>query len=146
MAEKRSMARAVPQKTITQNRTPLAVPSKTESPSPGNFAVEWKPTSNGAGELTIAYEGPLADRHTEEVFARFGIWREGGTPWSETREVQLRRENPGRCVGLLRLPAGAPLRAVELAVRAGEDAWDNGGRAPLGYYEWRVGDKQLAVM
>lgn len=146
MAEKRSVARAVPPKAVAQYHNQLAVPSKTPSPSPGNFAVEWKPSSNGAGDLIIAYEGPLASREASEVFARYGIWREGGGPWSETREVPLRRETPGRCVGLLRLPAGPPLRAVELAVRAGENTWDNGGQAPLGYYEWKVGEKQLAVM
>ncbi len=133
-------------KNVSQSRVQLIVPSRTASPSPGNFAIDWKPSSTGAGELSIAYEGPLAGRGEKEIYARCGIWREGGGPWSETREVLLRREAPGRCVGSLKLPAGQPLRAVELAVRAGTDAWDNGGRAPLGYYEWKVGENQLAVV
>ncbi len=129
---------------ISQNRVQLVVPRRTSSPSPENFAIDWKPRSGGSGDLTIAYEGPLADRR--EVFARCGIWREGGGPWSDTREVLLRREGPNRCVGSLKLPEGATLRAVELAIRAGDDAWDNGGLAPLGYYEWKVGENRLAVV
>ncbi len=129
----------------TPRRTRLAVAHRSPSPSPENFAIDWKPGSGGSGELNIAYEGPLAERR-EQVYARCGIWREGGAPWSDTREVLLRRDGPTRCVGSLKLPSGAPLQAVELAIRAGEDAWDNGGRAPLGYYEWKVGASELAVV
>ena len=39
---------------------------------------------------------------------------------------------------------GAPIEAVELAFHAGGE-WDNGGRAPLGYYEWNVRERQLVV-
>lgn len=135
------MARIIPQKS-----PPLAVPRKSSVPSPSNFAVDWKPNEDGAGELTIAYEGPLAGRNEKEIFARCGIWREGGGPWSETREIQLRRETPGRYLGSLKLPPGSPLRAVELALRIGDDIWDNGGRAPLGYYEWKVGENRIEVV
>jgi hypothetical protein len=74
-----------------------------------------------------------------------GTWREGGEPWSGQQEVRLRREAPGRFVGALPVSAGAPLRAVEIALRHG-DSWDNGGRAPLGYYEWRVGENQVTAV
>jgi hypothetical protein len=45
-------------------------------------------------------------------------------------------------VGTLPLSAGAPIEAVEFVFRAGEE-WDNGGRAPLGYYEWSPRERRL---
>ncbi len=120
----------------------MAVPHRTNSPSPDNLAVEWKPSRDGAGELAIAYEGPLASH--DGLVAHFGTWRTGGQPWSETQDQPLRREGPGRWVGRITVKSGAPLRAVEFAFRAGSD-WDNGGVAPLGYYEWAITDRKLAV-
>ncbi len=120
----------------------MAVPHKTDAPSPGNLAVEWKPSRDGAGELVIAYEGPLANR--DGLVAHFGTWRAGGQPWSETQDQPLRREAPGRWTGRIPVKPGAPLRAVEFAFRAGAD-WDNGGMAPLGYYEWAIGERKIAV-
>jgi hypothetical protein len=121
----------------------LAISKKVDAPSPSNFAFEWKPRQDGSGELLFAYEGPLAKR--EAIVAHVGTWREGGEPWSEQRELPLRREASGRFVGAIPVPAGTPLRAVEIALRHG-DSWDNGGRAPLGYYEWRVAEGQVAVL
>ena len=133
-------------RTVAQNRPQLLVPKRSASPSPENFAVAFRASSGGAGEFTIAYEGPLAGRSEQEIYAHCGVWREGGGPWSEVRDIALRREAPGRCVGLLKLASGAPLRAIELAIRVGADVWDNGGRAPLGYYEWRVGQGGLVAV
>lgn len=120
----------------------MAVAHRTDSPSPDNLSVEWKPSRDGAGELAIAYEGPLAAR--DGLVAHAGTWRAGGQPWSETKDQPLRREGPGRWVGRISVKAGAPVRAVEFALRAGSD-WDNGGMAPLGYYEWVIADRKLAV-
>jgi hypothetical protein len=125
--------------------TKLTVPSRTDGWSPDNFALQWKPLPRGAGELTVVYEGPLA-RRAETVALRFGSWREGGQPWDEIQEIVLQREQPERFVGTLTFGEGAGLRAVELALRAGEGDWDNGGRAPLGYYEWRMGESRLTVV
>jgi len=121
----------------------LAIPKRVETPSPSNFAFEWKSKQDGSGEVVFAYEGPLAKR--EDVVAHVGTWREGGEPWSGQLELHLRREAPGRFVGALPVSPGAPLRAVEIALRHG-DSWDNGGRAPLGYYEWRVGENQVTAV
>jgi hypothetical protein len=99
-----------------------------------NVAATWKPVGQGAGELLLAYEGPLAAA-ADAVLARTGTRRAGGQPWSETRDVRLTRAAEGRFVGVIAVPTGAPVEAIELAFHAGE-AWDNGGRAPLGFYEW----------
>jgi len=138
--------RASPGRTRQQEKKqaePMAVPGRTPSQSADNFAVRWKPGKNGSGEFALAYEGPLASG--EALVARAGTWREGGVPWSETREVELRRDGRGRWTGGISIPNGAPLRAVEFVVRSG-DSWDNGGRAPLGYYEWRLGEARVAVV
>lgn len=131
--------------TVGGTRAPgkaMMVAHRTDSPSPGNLAVEWKPSRDGAGELAIAYEGPLASRDGLMVHA--GTWRADGERWSETQDQPLRREGPGRWVGRIQVKAGKPVRAIELAFRAGSD-WDNGGVAPLGYYEWTIGERKLAV-
>jgi hypothetical protein len=120
----------------------MMVAHRTNSPSPDNLAVEWKPSRDGAGELAIAYEGPLASRDGLMVHA--GTWRADGQRWSETQDLPLRREGPGRWVGRIPVKAGKPVRAIELAFRSGSD-WDNGGMAPLGYYEWTIGERKLAV-
>jgi hypothetical protein len=119
-----------------------AIPARTDAPSPANLALELRPLGDGGAEVVVAYEGPLAS--SESVLARYGTWRSGGAPWAEVQDLHLTRERPGRHVGALRVAAGAPLEALELAFRAG-DAWDNGGRAPLGYYEWSVHERQLVV-
>ncbi|HTP24600.1 MAG TPA: hypothetical protein VMK12_02925 [Anaeromyxobacteraceae bacterium] len=135
--------RAVTQRS-KQQKLILQVPKRTTSQSADNFAVHFTPPAkSGDGTLVIAYEGPLASG--EALVARAGVWREGGTPWTETREVALRREGRERWEGDLPIPAGSPVRAVEFVVRAGE-RWDNGGRAPLGYYEWSVGERELRVL
>jgi hypothetical protein len=106
-----------------------------------NLRVEWKPRSDGSAELVLAYEGPLARR--DEVVARAGTWRQGSAPWNETSELPLRREGSS-WVGAIPVRPGAPVEAVEFVFRAGAD-WDNGGRAPLGYYEWTPRDSRIAV-
>jgi hypothetical protein len=111
-------------------------------PSPTNLGLAWRGAGAGAGELQVAYEGPLATAEALQV--RTGTRRAGGTPWAELRDVRLVRERPGRYVGTVAVPSGMPVEAVELAFHAG-DAWDNGGQAPLGYYEWSVRERQLAV-
>lgn len=120
----------------------MVVPHRTNSPSPENLAAEWRPSRDGAGELAIAYEGPLASRDGLMVHA--GTWRADGQPWSETQDQPLRREGPGRWVGRIQVRAGKPLRAIEFALRSGNE-WDNGGMAPLGYYEWILGERKIAV-
>lgn len=120
----------------------LAVAPRVEGPSPQNFACRWAPGSDGAGDLTIAYAGPLASR--DDVRVRFGVMREGGTRWTEVREIDLERESSGVAVATLEVTAGPRIEAVQLAVCAGQD-WDNGGRTPLGFYEWRAGSQQLTV-
>jgi len=119
-----------------------AVPSRAATPSPGNVALELKAAADGSGEVVLAYEGPLAAHG--EVLARAGTSRRGAAPWSEIQDVRLSREAPGRWVGALRVGAGAPVEAVQLAFHADAD-WDNGGRAPLGYYEWSVRERQVVV-
>ncbi len=110
---------------------------------PDNIAASWKPVGNGAGELYLAYEGPLA-ASAETLLARTGTLRAGGQPWSETRDVRLTRRAPGHFVGVIAIPTGAPVEAVELAFHTG-DAWDNGGRAPLGFYEWNAREQRIEV-
>ena len=118
------------------------VPARSGAPSPSNVAAAWKAVGHGAGELLVSYEGPLAA--AEALQARTGTRRTGGAPWAELRDVRLTREKPGRYVGVIAVPTGAPLEAVELAFHAG-DAWDNGGQAPLGYYEWSAREQRIAV-
>lgn len=118
-----------------------AVTQRAPEQAAGNVAVTWRPAGNGAGELLVAYEGPLAPAH-EALLARTGTRRAGGRPWSETRDVRLVREAPHRFVGVIAVPTGGPVEAIELAFHAG-DAWDNGGRAPLGYYEWTAREQRV---
>jgi hypothetical protein len=119
-----------------------AIAARVAHPSPSNLGIAWKPSGAGAGELQLAYEGPLAA--AEGLQVRTGTLRAGGAPWAEQRDVKLVRERAGRFVGTVAVPSGMPVEAVELAFHAG-DAWDNGGQAPLGYYEWSVRERQLAV-
>jgi hypothetical protein len=118
------------------------VPARSGEPCSSNLAAAWKGAGNGAGVLLVSYEGPLAG--AEEVQARTGTLRAGGAPWAELRDVRLTREKPGRHVGVIAVPSGAPVEAVELAFHAG-DAWDNGGQAPLSYYEWNAREQRIAV-
>jgi len=106
-----------------------------------NVGIEWRPGPDGSTELVVAYEGPLATR--KEVIARAGTWREGSAPWAETRELPLRRQGT-RWVGTIPVASGVPVQAVEFVFRA-EDEWDNGGRAPLGYYEWNPRERRVEV-
>jgi len=133
-------------KTAAQGATPRllapAVPAKTSAPSPGNVALRWSARGDGTADVLVAYEGPLASR--DAVLARAGTWRSGGAPWADVQDVRLTRDAPGRFVGAIRISAGAPVEAVELAFHAAEE-WDNGGRAPLGYYEWSLREQQLVV-
>jgi hypothetical protein len=110
---------------------------------PDNVAVAWRPSGNGAGELLVAYEGPLAAAH-DALLARTGTLRAGGRRWSEARDVRLTREAPYRFVGSIAVPTGGRVEAIELAFHAG-DAWDNGGLAPLGYYEWSAREQRVAA-
>ncbi len=121
---------------------PAAAPSYPAVQPPSCVAASWKPSGNGSGELLVAYEGPLAAKAAEPVLARTGTLRAGGQPWAETHDVRLTRQAPGRYVGVIAVPTGAPVEAIELAFHAGE-AWDNGGRAPLGFYEWSAKDQRL---
>ena len=77
------------------------------------------------------------------MFARAGTWREGSAPWAETQELPLRRDG-ARWVGTIPVPSGAPVHAVEFVFRA-HDEWDNGGLAPLGYYEWDPQQRRIEV-
>ena len=106
-----------------------------------SLGIEWKPKADGSAELTVAYDGPLAAR--DEVIARAGTWREGSGPWAETVELPLRRQGK-RWVGTIPVASGAPLQGVEFVFRA-HDEWDNGGRAPLGYYEWDPRQHRIEV-
>ncbi len=103
--------------------------------------IEWKAKPDGSAELRVAYEGPLAGR--DEVVARAGTWREGSGPWAETRELPLSRQG-SRWVGTIPVASAASVQAVEFVFRA-HDEWDNGGRAPLGYYEWNPREKRVDV-
>jgi hypothetical protein len=120
----------------------LAVAGRKPAPAPENLALAWQARGDGSAELLLAYEGPLAGR--DRVLARTGTWRQGGGRWAEVTDVELTRAAPGRYVGAIRVPAAASVEAVELAFRAG-DEWDNGGRAPLGFYEWSTKDRRLEV-
>ncbi len=131
MAQKRSPKASVPPAVVEQ---PAPVPFQ-------NGGLEWKPRSDGSAELVVAYDGPLATRH--EVVARAGIRREGSGPWGETRELPLHREGT-RWVGSIPVASGAKVQAVEFVFRA-NDEWDNGGRAPLGYYEWNPQERRVEV-
>jgi hypothetical protein len=106
-----------------------------------NLGLEWQPKPDGSAELRVAYEGPLATRN--QVVARAGTWRDGSSPWAETRELPLRREG-SRWVGTIPVASRATVQAVEFVFRAA-DEWDNGGRAPLGYYEWNPQQRRVEV-
>ncbi len=121
--------------------SPASTAPETLSASLEHVGVEWKARPDGSGELVIAYEGPLAARG--EVIARAGTQRRGSAPWSEERELPLERRG-SRWVGAIPIRAGAPVEAVEFVFRAG-DQWDNGGRAPLGYYEWKPAERRVDV-
>jgi hypothetical protein len=112
------------------------------SPSRGPLALELKARQDGSAEVVVVYEGALAAK--DAVLARAGTWRSGGAPWADTQDVRLERAAPGRWVGAIPVSPGAPVEAVELAFHAGGE-WDNGGRAPLGYYEWSVRERQVFV-
>lgn len=106
-----------------------------------NGGIEWKQKQDGSAELVVAYDGPLSAR--DEVIARAGTWREGSGPWAEMRELPLRRQGT-RWVGAISVPSAATVQAVEFVFRA-KDEWDNGGRAPLGYYEWNPHERRVDV-
>jgi hypothetical protein len=118
-----------------------AIAEQATSASLPNLGVEWRARPDGSAELVLAYEGPLANR--DEVVARAGTWRQGSEPWAETRELPLRRQG-ARWVGTIPVASGGPVEAVEFVFRA-EDEWDNGGRAPLGYYEWNPSQRRIEV-
>jgi hypothetical protein len=141
-AERPTAAAAQPAQPAVAAAALPPVPSRTDGPSPGNLAFQWKARHDGAGELVVVYEGPLSSR--DRVLARVGTCRSGGAPWADTQEVALTRAAPGRLVGAIPVRPGAPVQAVELAFHAG-DEWDNGGRAPLGYYECSVREGQVVV-
>ncbi|HSD20206.1 MAG TPA: hypothetical protein VLC54_09215 [Anaeromyxobacter sp.] len=132
MAKKRSS---------TTKKSTEAIIEQAASVSFQNLGVEWKPKPDGSAELLVAYDGPLATRN--EVIARAGTWREGSGPWAETRELPLRRQGT-RWVGTIPVASGATVQAVEFVFRA-NDEWDNGGRAPLGYYEWNPRERRVEV-
>jgi hypothetical protein len=139
---KKVVAGAAPAAKRALRRKGPAVAGRTAHPSAGNVGVACTPRRDGATVVVVAYEGPLAAR--EQVAARAGALRQGGSPWAETMEVELEPAGEGRWVGTLTLPPGEPVDAVQLVFRAGDD-WDNGGRAPLGYYEWVVALETLDV-
>lgn len=116
-------------------------PAAAGGASPANFAFRWTAGADGTGVLAVGYGGPLAAREPASV--RFGVRRQGTGAWNDTREVQLRRQ-PHGATAALEIPPGPPVEAVQLVVHAG-DEWDNGGRAPLGYYEWRPGAGAQAI-
>jgi hypothetical protein len=128
-------------RTAKTKATPAAVVGPAAKASFQNLGIEWKPRADGSAELTVAYDGPLAAR--DEVVARAGTWREGSAPWAETQELPLRRQGKG-WVGTIPVASGAPLQAVEFVFRSA-DEWDNGGRAPLGYYEWDPRQQRIEV-
>jgi hypothetical protein len=109
--------------------------------TPENIAASWRPAGDGGGELLLAYEGPLATS-AETLLARSGTLRAGGQPWTETRDVALERQGPGCFVGVIAISEGEPVEAIELAFHSG-DAWDNGGRTPLGFYEWSAKEQRI---
>jgi hypothetical protein len=116
--------------------------AKLPSPSQGPLALELTARQDGSAEVVVVYEGALAVK--DAVLARAGTWRAGGTPWADAQDVRLTRAAPNRWVGAIAVSPGAPVEAVELAFHAGGE-WDNGGRAPLGYYEWSVREQQVVV-
>lgn len=124
-----------------RNDAKLAVPARSDSHSPDNIAVRYTPKNNGAGEIAIAYEGPLAQH--DHVHLRFGFWRDGGQPWADTSDLTLKRDSGNRYVGTVQVPQGTNLLGIEFALHANEE-WDNGGRA-MGYYEWRVGHERVTT-
>jgi hypothetical protein len=132
MAKKRSTKTKAPTEAVIEQAAPVSFQ---------NLGIEWKVKPDGSAELLVAYAGPLATR--DEVIARAGTWREGSGPWAETRELPLRRQGT-RWVGTIPVTSGAAVQAVEFVFRA-DDEWDNGGRAPLGYYEWNPHERRVEV-
>lgn len=132
MAKKRSTRTKASTEAVVEQAAPISFQ---------NLGIEWKAKPDGSAELLVAYAGPLATR--DEVIARAGTWREGSGPWAETRELPLRRQGT-RWVGTIPVASGAPVQAVEFVFRA-DDEWDNGGRAPLGYYEWNPHERRVEV-
>jgi hypothetical protein len=132
MAKKRSTKTKAPTEAVIEQAAPVSFQ---------NLGIEWKVKPDGSAELLVAYAGPLATR--DEVIARAGTWREGSGPWAETRELPLRRQGT-RWVGAIPVASGAAVQAVEFVFRA-DDEWDNGGRAPLGYYEWNPHERRVEV-
>ncbi len=118
-----------------------APPQKTASATFQNLDIEWKQSQDGSAEMVLAYDGPLSAR--DQVYARVGTWRQGSEPWADTRELPLERRGT-RWVAAIPVGSGAPVEGVEFVFRAG-DEWDNGGRAPLGYYEWKPGEGRVDV-
>jgi hypothetical protein len=118
-----------------------AVAEQAISVSIKDLGLAWRPRPDGSAELAVAYQGRLAGR--DEVIARTGTWREGSGPWADTRELPLRREGT-RWVGTIPVASGAPVQAIEFVFRSADD-WDNGGRAPLGYYEWNPRERSVEV-
>ena len=150
-AKPRAKAKATPAASKNGAATLVAVPAPVaiaSAPAPApvsaelqGLRLEWRPETDGSAQLVVAYEGQLAPR--DEVVARAGTWRQGSAPWTETRDLPLKRVGNG-WVGAIPVAAGAPVEAVELVFRAG-DEWDNGGRAPLGYYEWAPRESRIEV-
>jgi hypothetical protein len=125
----------------TTKQSTSAIPEQVTSGSFQNLGIQWKARPDGSAELRVAYDGRLASR--DEVIARAGTWREGSAPWGETRELRLHREG-ARWVGTIPVAAGTKVQAIEFVFRA-HDEWDNGGRAPLGYYEWNPHERRVEV-
>jgi len=121
--------------------TPLSA-APNPNPSPQNFVCRFNVGPSGSGKFSITYVGPLALR--DEACLRYGVKRAGGGAWGESGEAKLRSDGMRTSSTTLDIAPGSALESVQFAVRAGE-AWDNGGRAPLGYYEWRPGGELLAL-
>jgi hypothetical protein len=138
-----SKAAAAPAKAAARPTAPLAAAPAPQSVSAElqGLAIEWKPKADGSAELVVAYEGSLARK--ARVVAHAGTWRQGGAPWAEVRDLELKRQGQ-RWIGAIPVTAGAPVEGVEFVFRADEE-WDNGGRAPLGYYEWTPRESRIDV-
>lgn len=121
---------------------PAATARKTDSAPRRSIEVEWNPQRDGSGEVVIAYAGLLATRDT--VLVRAGTWRQGGERWAELQQLELTRGAQDAWTGVIPIRAGLPLSALEFVFRAG-DEWDNGGQAPLGYYEWSTQEGRISV-
>ena len=143
MASKKTAKKSAPAR-AAKAVAPAVKPAPANLPSPdqGPLALELLPREDGSADVVLVYEGALSAK--DAVLARAGTRRSGGAPWADPQDVQLTRTAPNRWVGAIPVRPGAPVEAVELAFHAGGE-WDNGGRAPLGYYEWNVRERQLVV-